>query len=151
MFVERSTWLAASPHQCIVHVLTPRLLCYVSTPLVRFTPVDPPDWPDHWDEQPYKVTVRLLGWIPFGQQTINISIPAQHNQYLELRDNGYSSIISTWDHLITITAHGTGTLYTDRVEIKAGLMTPLVWVWGWVFYRHRQRRWQHLVASNFAY
>lgn len=68
-----------------------------------------------------------------------------------LRDNGYSRLIPKWDHLITIRAAEGGCLYTDRVEIHAGVFTPFVWSFAWLFYRHRQRRWVHLVNNGFAY
>jgi hypothetical protein len=32
--------------------------------------------------------------------------------------------------------------YSDEIEIDAGLLTPLVWLFARVFYGHRQRRWQ---------
>ncbi len=44
-----------------------------------------------------------------------------------------------------------GTLYRDRVEIDAGLLTPVVAALARVFYRHRQGRWRALAARGFAY
>ncbi len=71
--------------------------------------------------------------------------------YLELRDDGRGTLASTWDHLIVIQASGHGCSYTDRIEVKAGVLTLLVWSFAWVFYLHRQRRWRRLVASGFSY
>ncbi|MBE7004664.1 MAG: hypothetical protein E7425_10385 [Ruminococcaceae bacterium] len=31
--------------------------------------------------------------------------------------------------------------YTDRVEIRAGWITPFIWLWANAFYAHRQRKW----------
>jgi len=63
----------------------------------------------------------------------------------KLRDNGYSALITTWDHWITVEPDGErGTRYRDEVEVKAGLLTPFVWLFAQVFYRHRQRRWRAL-------
>jgi hypothetical protein len=58
-----------------------------------------------------------------------------------LRDNGHSALIKTWDHRITIASDDQGgTLYRDEVEVRAGLLTPFIWVFAQIFYRHRQRR-----------
>ncbi|MFO7859839.1 MAG: hypothetical protein R6U41_01320 [Desulfosalsimonas sp.] len=35
--------------------------------------------------------------------------------------------------------------YTDKIEISAGLLSPLIWLFAHVFYRHRQRRWKLLL------
>jgi len=37
------------------------------------------------------------------------------------------------------------------VDIEAGLLTPFIWLFSQVFYRHRQRRWQALVKRQFAF
>lgn len=34
--------------------------------------------------------------------------------------------------------------YTDEVEIRAGRLTPLVWLFGHLFFRYRQMRWRTL-------
>jgi len=131
--------------------VTSRLLQYVASPLVAFVPVSPPALPEQWEEQKYVVRLRLFGFIPFGRQTINISVPSRSDSHIELRDNGYGSLISKWDHLITIRSADGGCVYSDRVEVKAGVLTPFVWAFAWLFYRHRQRRWQRLVSSAFEY
>lgn len=69
---------------------------------------------------------------------------------MELRDDGRGTLATKWDHLITIQASEQGS-YTDRVEVRAGVLTPFVWLFSWFFYRHRQRRWQRLIANGFAY
>lgn len=68
-----------------------------------------------------------------------------------LGDNGYSPLISKWDHLITAQEVNGGTLYRDSVTIKAGVLTPFVWLFARLFYAHRQRRWATLAANGFNY
>jgi hypothetical protein len=123
----------------------------VASPLVALVPVSPPALPERWEEQKYVVRLRLFGLIPFGRQTINISVPSRSDTHIELRDNGYGSLISKWDHLIAIRSSDGGCVYSDRVEVQAGLLTPCVWAFAWLFYRHRQSRWQRLVRSGFEY
>jgi hypothetical protein len=155
MLIERTIQLPCTPQRCFAEVQTPRLLLHVASPLVRFIPVEPKSLPERWEERQYLVKVRLFGFLPFGQQWVNISGCDRSNEvgqfYVELRDNGRGSLISRWDHLITIRASEGGCSYTDRVEVRAGALTPCVWLFAWFFYRHRQRRWQQLVTTGFAY
>lgn len=73
------------------------------------------------------------------------------NQCFPLSLRTDSAMIPTWDHIITIAAVGSGTLYRDRVTIRAGLLTPAVWLFALLFYHHRQRRWRQLVRNGFDY
>jgi hypothetical protein len=150
MIVDVSTTLACSLDEAIAHVRTPRLLQFVASPLVRFVPVEPSEFPDVWGEGRYTVALRLFGVIPFGEQAIVISMPPTDTGFC-VRDAGHGALISTWDHLITITPQGTGCHYRDRVHVRAGVLTPVVWLFAQWFYRHRQRRWRVLCASGFDY
>jgi hypothetical protein len=155
MFVERTTFLLCSAERCFAEVQTPRLMQHIASPLIRFSPIEPKSLPERWEEKEYLVSVHLFGLLPMGRQWVNISGRDRSSDvgrfYVELRDNGHGAFMSKWDHLITIQASGQGCSYTDRVEVKAGALTPLVWLFAWFFYRHRQRRWQRLVENAFAY
>jgi len=155
MLVERSTHLPCPAERCHEEVLTIRLLRYVTSPLLRFEPVDPPVLPERWADGAHRVSMRVFGVIPFGRQVIDISRHDSSRETghfrAELRDNGRGTLIAMWDHRITIEAEGTGCRYTDRVEVRAGLLTPLVWLFAWFFYRHRQKRWRALVGHGFDY
>jgi hypothetical protein len=60
--------------------------------------------------------------------------------------------IATWDHHIIMRETEDGrTHYTDQVEVKAGRLTPFIWVYASLFYRYRQHRWRRLVAQAFDY
>jgi hypothetical protein len=150
MIVDISTVLECSLDEAVNHVKTPQLLEFVAAPLVRFVPVSPPLFPDAWSEGEYTVALRLFGIVPFGKQAIVISMPPTETGFI-VRDAGHSALIHTWDHLITITPHGRGCHYRDRVDVRAGMLTPFVWLFAQLFYRHRQRRWRALVAKGFDY
>ena len=48
-----------------------------------------------------------------------------------------------WDHRVREPPLGEGRCrYFDEVEIEAGPLTAVVWLFARWFYRHRQRRWQ---------
>ena len=155
MRIERSLLLPCTPEHCLAEVRTTRLLRHVAWPMVVFTPETPPSFPDEWEEKAYLVSMRLFGVLPLGRQHIDISIRDRSAEtgrfHVELRDNGHGTLISTWDHRITIEAAPTGCRYTDRVDIRAGLLTPFATLFAWVFYRHRQRRWRQVAERGFTH
>lgn len=58
----------------------------------------------------------------------------------------YGGLIRRWHHLIRVgSLNDSQCVYTDAIEIDAGLVTPLVWVWASMFYRYRHRRWKKLI------
>lgn len=155
MLLVLKTRLACSAERCFDEVKTTRLLRHIAQPLVHFTPVEPSTWPVQWEEREYKVAMHFMGLIPMGHQMVRISgqdHSATAGKFsVELRDNGSGALIERWDHRIFITANDGGCDYTDQVDIRAGLLTPFVWLFAWYFYRHRQYRWQQLIRRNFSY
>ena len=156
MIAASATTLNCPPERAWDEVQTSRLLAYITAPLVAFEPIDPLALPERWAEERYLVRMCLFGRIPFGTQWIVITRPVVDptpgHQHYELRDNGHGDVIATWDHWIIMRATEDGrTHYTDRVEIRAGILTPFVWAYASLFYRYRQHRWRRLVAQDFAY
>ena len=149
MLVDIATYLPCKPDVAIEHANSPALLVHITKPLVTFVALEPPQFPVQWADGTYWVSMRLFGIIPMGKQAIVISHPPA--DVFTLRDKGYSALIQTWDHAITIAPSGSGTLYRDQVVIEAGLLTPLVWSFALLFYHHRQRRWRQLVSAGFDY
>ncbi|MEO1046447.1 MAG: hypothetical protein AAFX04_13485 [Pseudomonadota bacterium] len=133
------------------HIGTSKLLDYIASPLIRFTPRAGKPFPENWSEGEYRAWMWLFGFVPVGWQAIRISFPEAEAGVHAIRDNGYGPLIRRWDHRIEIRADGNGTHYTDRVIIEAGLLTPLIAGFAKVFYKHRQKRWQKLVQNGFDY
>jgi hypothetical protein len=155
MLAEISTVLHCPAERVWQEVQTSRLLRYVTQPLLTFQPIEPAALPAVWVEGSYLVRMRLFGFIPLGTQSIVIKHPtvdpAKPGIY-RILDDGHGQLIARWHHLITICAMADGrTYYTDRVEVRAGLLTPLIWLSANIFYRYRQSRWRRLVALNFDY
>ena len=151
MLIRRSTILDVPAERAWTMVRQSRLLEHVAYPLQVFDPVEPSRLPEVWTDGSYRVRCRTLGLIPTGEQWIVIStIDKGPDRYL-LRDDGHGDLASRWDHLITIRSVSAGRcLYMDEIEVRAGLLTPFVAAFAWISYRHRQRRWRQLVASDFA-
>jgi hypothetical protein len=144
--------LEVSAERAWEEVQRSRLLAYVSWPLLTFEPVAFAPIPPMWTEGTHEVKMRGFGLIPLGLQKIVISRPAAGPQIYQIRDNGSGDLVSRWDHLITITpAQADRCLYRDDVEIRAGVLTPLMWAFAWLLYTHRQRRWRKLVSADFAF
>ncbi len=156
MIAASATILNCPPERVWEELQTSRLLAYVASPLLAFEPVTPPAHPEPWAEGRHLVRMRLFGRIPLGKQWIVTSMPVidmtPGRQRYELRDNGYGDVAATWDHWIIVRELEDGrTHYTDRVEVRAVLLTPLIWAFASLFYRYRQHRWRRLVARGFAY
>ena len=153
MKISKSTNIALSPEDVWREVQTPALLQHIAWPLIQFHFVDPATLTDFNDRERFKVRLKLLGILPLGEQWI---VPSVHEERPEswpkrLRDNGFSKLVKTWDHWITVIPDNNGgTRYVDDVEVRAGIFTPVVWAFAWVFYRHRQRRWRGLARTMIA-
>jgi hypothetical protein len=150
MRLDISTRLPCTLDQSVSQVMTTRLLQYVSYPLVSFTFLDAPQFPRTWTAGTHWVFITLFGFLPFGRQAIVISIPPVETGFA-LRDAGHSTLIPVWNHLITIDPIAGGVVYRDRVEVRAGVLTPFIWVFAQLLYRYQQRRWRQLAVNGFDY
>jgi hypothetical protein len=150
MKVRLETKLPVPAEAAFAAVTTPRLLEHVAAPLLRFRPLDPPAFPDRWTPGRYRVAMRAFGLVPLGRQWIEISFLEPDAEGARgVRDNGSGDLVRVWDHLIRIRRlDGESCLYRDEVEVKAGLLTPFIWAFAQLFYRHRQRRWRALAARG---
>jgi hypothetical protein len=135
-----ATRLKAPLPKVAAALLCPANLLSISRPLIVFRG----DLPAQWLPGCYRVTMHLFGLIPLGWQDIGISFPPVDAGVFRLRDNGHSALISRWDHDILARGDNDSTLYSDTIEIDAGWLTPLVWLFALVFFAHRQRRWRRL-------
>jgi hypothetical protein len=149
--VTLSATLDCTPDEAWERVQTSALLMHVAAPLIRFTPQGGRPFPAIWTPGEYRAWMWLFGLLPIGWQAVVISHPEPDGDTRFVRDNGYGPLIRQWDHWIAIAPGANGTThYTDRVEIEAGLLTPLIVAFARVFYAHRQRRWRALAGSGFS-
>ena len=121
-------------------------LIYISGPLLRFIPIQPAELPDIWSPGEYRVGMRFFGILPLGEQSIRIEhLASDEPGTFRIRDNGGGQLVRVWDHVITISpdlAEGR-TRYEDRVDIRAGVLTPFIWLFAQGFYR-----WSRLLNRN---
>lgn len=122
-----------------------RLLKEVCAPLVKFGGELPEVWPT---ERTIQVKSYLFGLIPLGTRTIHFDrVDAAAG---EIATREHDPLVRRWDHTVRVRPARNGrTRYCDDVIVQAGLLTPLVWLFAQVLYRHRQRRWKK-VARRLA-
>ena len=143
MKVDLSTTIDLPAEAVWAEVQTAPLLMHIAWPLMRFVPVGKEPLNAFKDGGRYLMKLRLFSFLPFGTQWIVTSLhePENGTWPKRLRDDGHSAMIRKWDHWITVAPNPDGgTDYRDEVEISAGVLTPFVWIFAQLFYRHRQRR-----------
>ena len=106
--IELTTQLDCTPEEAQHWVQKPALLHHIASPLIRFVPSKSTPFPANWEEGNYRAWMWLFGVIPIGWQAICISLSDADGAHLEVRDNGYSPLIKTWDHRIAIAPSGIG-------------------------------------------
>ena len=119
----------------------------VIKPIVSVKPLSPSQHPKKWQEdsavfiKPY-----LFGLIPMSEKKIYFETIDHDSRFIQTRES--DALVKVWDHSISVNPQGEyQTKYADTIEIKAGIFTPLVWLFAEYFYRHRQRRWKELALE----
>lgn len=144
MKVAVSTQLNVSAESAWQLVTQSNTLTFVTRGLMGFRPASG-SFPKQWNQgETQKMRILLFGFIPAWQHQITFKeISAPKKQLLTHESGG---VISVWNHLISVTEKSaTGCQYNDIVEVKAGIFTPLIWLYAHAFYRYRQWRWHKLV------
>lgn len=148
--IQLDTVLPCSYERAVAEVKTPGLLMHVAHPLLVFEPANESTIPGVWEEKTYWFRLKLFGVVPFGSQAVRVAFDEDAEGF-RLRDDGYSRMIRRWNHLITIRRNNGDTLYRDTLDLDAGIITPIVWLFARVFFAHRQKRWRQLALSEFKY
>lgn len=130
-------------------IMRPALFLHVAAPLVAFAHVGRKLFPDIWAAGEYRGSMRLFGLLPIGWQAIVIEFPSDADGPLVLRDRGYGPMLREWDHRIEVAQDSAGTLYTDRLTLDAGALTPVTAFMVRQFFKHRQRRLRALDQEGF--
>lgn len=146
------TTLDAPPDAVWPAVTTPAGFRFVTSGLVELDGLDDlddrpghPGHPGPWSAGTTVVgRLRVLG-VPFSRHRISVESIDHDHRSLQSDEGG--GPITSWRHLITVEPvddDPTRSRYTDRIEIRAGLLTPAIAWFAHGFYRLRQRRWRRL-------
>jgi hypothetical protein len=151
--VNLCTTIDLSAKTVWAEVQTAPLLMHIAWPLMRFVPTANQPFTAFKAGGRYLVKLRHFGVVPFGTQWIvtSLHLPEVGEWPKRLRDDGHSAMIRKWDHWITISPNPDETTSCrDEVEVSAGVLTPFVWAFAQLFYRHRQQRWRGLACTLHA-
>ncbi len=125
----------------------PAMLAEVSYPLLSFFTRDGRPFPSVWQVgASTELNIYGLGMVPLGRHTITIDRIDPAAGEIQTHESG--QLAPVLNHLIRIEPFGDGqTLYTDQIDISAGLLNPLVTQFALTFYRYRQSQWQDRANS----
>lgn len=143
--IEHSSQLDAPVDVIWGAVKTPAAFRRVTRGLLRMPVIQ--ERHDEWREGETVVGwVFLFGFLPFSRHHLHVATLDEFSRLLSSREHG--GLIRVWNHDIEVTAIDETTCrYRDRIEIKAGLMTPVIVFYAHWFYRMRQRRWRALAVE----
>ena len=165
MRLECTSLLPCTPARLAPQLARPMLLNWVSWPMLHFVAISPPELPDRFTARRYVTRLLLGGRLSIGEHTLDLQLvpggsggvpPALDTASgtgagQVWHDAGHSRLVKVWDHKITLEDFRGMTRYTDVVEVHAGPLTPVAFLFAKAFYAHRQRRLRRLVASGFDY
>ena len=122
-------------------------LIFITKGLLSFSDSD--QFPEEWLEN-RSVTSRLKFFGLFPAWNHEIYFQKISDSVLEIITEEQGGIVSKWEHLIKVspTYNDAIILYTDQIDIEAGLFTPFVWLYAHLFYRYRQLRWKRLISEQ---
>ncbi len=137
---------------------SPAVFRAVSGPWTTAESLEPGGFPERWPGGDHRVRLRLLGVLPMGEQVIRLRDEAAHDPVLGadariVHDEGGPvrgpmTLVRHWHHRMAIAPNplsGTAgrlaprTRFTDTLEVRAGLLTPLAWLGFRVFWSLRGR------------
>lgn len=103
--------------------------------------------PEKWEKNIiYKFKLFIYGFIPVG--THEIRLVDVNESKKEILSEEHNSVVKVWNHLISMAEiEGNRTLYTDVVELNAGIFTYFTALWSISFYKHRQRKWRKIIQQ----
>ena len=138
--VDLDTELAAPAHAVWRAVKTPRAFRTVTRGVLTMPAIKHRE--DEWCEgETVTGWVFLFGVIPFSRHTLHVWRIDDTAMTFSSRESG--GLIRRWNHDIVIVATDDSRCnYRDRIDIDAGIFTPLVVLYARWFYRIRQRRWR---------
>lgn len=146
MIVDVSTRLAASADSVWSAVKQPSTLVEVTRGFLRFD--NAARWPEIWTEG-VRINTRywFFGVVP-ALWTHKLLVARVDEANREIESNESGGFVRRWNHLIRVTAQADGDCrYQDRIDVGAGLLTPIVWSYASAFYRFRQMRWRKFARS----
>ena len=139
--------LACTPEKAWAEVQKPALLARVAAPLLGFKRQNGEPLPAQWQVgETVELTLQGFMLLPLGSHNIHLVYADEEKR--ELLTNESGELAQIWNHRVAIEPSDDGqTLYTDEIDIYAGILTPFIVAFAYFFYRHRQTNWQKLAPT----
>lgn len=132
----------------------PEVFRAVSSPLLTITSNEKGGFTQAWTgDGPHEVSMRLLGIIPIGRQTIDVSFTQRPGGVRMMKDSGTPlsgplTSLACWDHRMAISEEGNGkTLFRDRLVVQAGVHTLFFFTGLWLFWQWRAAKIKKLASG----
>lgn len=145
MQIHIETDLAISADQAWETLRKKEAFAYITRGFIGFNNIE--QWPNYFDED-VEIETRLVlfGLIPLWKHELRVIRADPQERITESREDG--GPVHTWNHLIKITPlDEQRSRYLDEVEIKAGVLTPFIWLFAQLFYRYLQARCRRLART----
>jgi hypothetical protein len=138
------TRLDLPPDDALELIARPATFLAICRPLLGVT--DPSALPERWRAgDTYDLRLTVLG-IPANRHVIHLVHLDQEAG--EAFTNERGGVLRRWNHRLHGEPDGKGaTLYTDEIDIGSGLLIPLIWTFGHLFFRYRQRNLRRLARA----
>ncbi len=148
MFVRVATQLNCTENALWEKICKLESLQFIAAPILTFIPISPDALNSEWQVgRDYRFKLYLLKYIPLGLHAIEL-VTMDKNQHLIVSHES-GQLASVWNHTISFNEITPNLVsYSDAVEIKAGWLSPVVYVFAHVFYRYRQRRLKILLQNK---
>lgn len=145
--------LDAYPDEVWAMLHDPTALGEVVAPLIELEPVGHRRFPPTWTPGDHFVRLRMLGILPIGDVRIRLSSSRRAGARI-LEDSGgpvsgVLGLTKSWRHRMAVSPlPGGRTLYRDRLDISAGVLTPLAWFAAWTLWQYRAIGIRRVVAGR---
>ena len=147
MIAQISTYFNCTQEKFWKKISQPKSLQFVASPILTFKPIDEGVLDNEWIVgKPYHLKLYFLNILPLGHHEIKLITINKETNTIVSNESG--KLVPLWNHTINFSQVKPNKLhYTDKIEIKASWLTPAIWLFAHIFYRHRQRRWKILLEN----
>lgn len=123
-------------------------LLFVASPMLIFQSLDSIGLANNWEvERQYSFRISAFHIFPLGRHYIVVK--DINSKKREIFTNECGTLTKIWNHLARIERIDKNIVrYTDEIEISAGILTVFIWLFAYIFYRHRHRQWKILLNKQ---
>lgn len=142
MIARIETILPATAERVWLLLLKRDTFRYITRGAISFDGIE--RWPQQFAAGTTLTTrMRLFGVVPLWSHRLEVvRVDAQAR---ELLSHEHGGLVRRWNHRIKVSERvGQQAHYIDEIDIDAGLLTPVIWLFAHLFYRYRQMRWRYL-------